>query len=139
MKYEVTIKKNPPYSGWWWDVEPSHGRGGIAFTLWGAKFAVKRKIWKYERSLTKPVIKYQVETKSEDPRTLAYELNILAGIQLAKDKEEVYVGDAYCVYCKDKTEFTGKIRVSDSGRRMATGKCPRCGQKVNRILGKATD
>jgi hypothetical protein len=29
-----------------------------------------------------------------------------------------------------------QIKVSDSGRRMAQGKCPRCTTKVNRILGK---
>lgn len=49
-----------------------------------------------------------------------------------KDK---YYGDAYCVHCKVKVEFEGQIKVSDSGRRMAYGKCPRCGGKVNRILG----
>ncbi len=33
----------------------------------------------------------------------------------------------------------GVIKVSDSGRRMAVGKCLACGTKVNRILGKTTD
>ena len=50
---------------------------------------------------------------------------------------ETYKGDAYCVKCKDKRQFDGIIKVSDSGRRMAVGKCPECGTKVNRILGKA--
>ena len=49
---------------------------------------------------------------------------------------KVYYGDAYCVKCKDKVNFEGEIRVADSGRRMAIGKCPQCGNKVNRILGK---
>ena len=50
--------------------------------------------------------------------------------------EEDYTGEAWCVKCKDKKEFTGKIKVSNSGRRMAYGKCPKCGTKVNRILAK---
>ena len=48
-----------------------------------------------------------------------------------------YTGEAYCVKCKAKREFTGEIKVSASGRRMAQGICPVCGTKVNRILGKA--
>lgn len=48
---------------------------------------------------------------------------------------ETYTGDAYCVKCKDKVDFKGQVKVSDSGRRMAQGTCPKCGTKVNRILG----
>ena len=45
--------------------------------------------------------------------------------------------DAYCVQCKEKVQTDDYIiKVSDSGRRMAQGKCPRCGTKINRILGK---
>jgi Zn finger protein HypA/HybF involved in hydrogenase expression len=57
-----------------------------------------------------------------------------------EDKEmtvETYKGDAYCVKCKEKRDFEGTVKVSDSGRRMAQGICPVCGTKVNRILGKA--
>ena len=50
---------------------------------------------------------------------------------------ETYKGDAYCVKCKEKRDFEGTVKVSDSGRRMALGICPVCGTKVNRILGKA--
>ena len=50
---------------------------------------------------------------------------------------ETYKGDAYCVKCKEKREFEGTVKVSDSGRRMAHGICPVCGTQVNRILGKA--
>ena len=50
---------------------------------------------------------------------------------------ESYTGDAYCVKCKEKRDFTGEIKVSESGRRMAQGICPVCGTKLNRILGKA--
>ena len=51
------------------------------------------------------------------------------------EHKEKYYGDAYCVNCKVKVEFIGDIKVSDSGRRMAQGICPKCGNKVNRILG----
>jgi hypothetical protein len=50
---------------------------------------------------------------------------------------EEYKGEAYCVKCKEKREFEGYVKVSESGRRMAQGICPVCGTKVNRILGKA--
>lgn len=49
---------------------------------------------------------------------------------------EPHLGTAYCVKCKENVEFNGIIRTSDSGRRMAQGKCHKCGTKVNRILGK---
>jgi len=50
---------------------------------------------------------------------------------------ETYKGEAYCVKCKEKRQFEGTVNVSDSGRRMAKGKCPVCNTTVNRILGKA--
>ena len=45
--------------------------------------------------------------------------------------------NGYCVKCKEKRDFEGEVSVSDSGRRMAKGKCPVCGTTMNRILGKA--
>jgi Zn finger protein HypA/HybF involved in hydrogenase expression len=45
--------------------------------------------------------------------------------------------EGYCVKCKDKREFDGEVKISESGRRMAQGPCPVCGTKMNRILGKA--
>jgi hypothetical protein len=45
--------------------------------------------------------------------------------------------NGYCVKCKEKRDFDGEVKVSDSGRRMAQGTCPVCGTKMNRILGKA--
>jgi hypothetical protein len=48
---------------------------------------------------------------------------------------ETYNG--YCVKCKEKRDFEGEVKVSESGRRMAQGTCPVCGTKMNRILGKA--
>jgi hypothetical protein len=50
---------------------------------------------------------------------------------------ESYTGNAYCVKCKEKRDFTGEVKVSESGRRMAQGICPVSGTKLNRILGKA--
>ena len=46
--------------------------------------------------------------------------------------------DFYCVTCKEKVVTDDyRIKISDSGRRMAQGMCPRCKKtKVNKILGK---
>lgn len=48
--------------------------------------------------------------------------------------------DFYCVSCKTKVVTSDyRIKISDSGRRMAQGMCPQCKKtKVNRILGKDT-
>jgi len=35
------------------------------------------------------------------------------------------------VKCKEKRDFDGEIKVSDSGRRMAQGLCPVCGEPLN--------
>jgi len=48
---------------------------------------------------------------------------------------ESYSGEAYCVKCKEKREFTGDVHETN-GRRMAKGKCPVCDTTVTRILGK---
>ena len=39
--------------------------------------------------------------------------------------------NGYCVKCKEKRDFDGEIKVSDSGRRMAQGLCPVCGGDRN--------
>jgi len=49
---------------------------------------------------------------------------------------ESYTGEAYCVKCKEKREFTGHVEETN-GRRFAKGICPACGTTVTRILGKA--
>jgi hypothetical protein len=57
-----------------------------------------------------------------------------------RTSEEDHVAETYngyCVKCKDKRDFEGEVSVSESGRRMAKGKCPVCGTTMNRILGKA--
>jgi hypothetical protein len=61
----------------------------------------------------------------------------LTGVRLEEIMAETYKGDAYCVKCKEKRDFEGTVKVSDSGRRMAQGICSVCGTKLNRILGKA--
>lgn len=45
--------------------------------------------------------------------------------------------EAYCVKCREKTKFEGEIVTFKNGRKAAQGKCPKCGTKVTRILGKA--
>ena len=44
--------------------------------------------------------------------------------------------NGYCVKCKEKRDFEGEVKVSDSGRRMAQGICPVCG--TNRNLSGCT-
>jgi len=44
--------------------------------------------------------------------------------------------NGYCVKCREKRDFEGEVKVSDSGRRMAQGTCPTCGTKMNRLLPK---
>jgi len=61
----------------------------------------------------------------------------VGGLKNGGTMAEQYSGEAFCVKCKEKRSFTGEIKVTDSGRRMAQGLCPVCGTKVNRILGKA--
>ena len=54
--------------------------------------------------------------------------------------EEDIVADTYngyCVKCKEKRDFEGRVEVSKTGMKMAKGTCPVCGTTVNRILGKA--
>jgi hypothetical protein len=51
--------------------------------------------------------------------------------------EQAQTYNGYCVKCKDKRDFEGRVEVSKTGMNMAKGKCPVCGTTVNRILGKA--
>ena len=44
--------------------------------------------------------------------------------------------EAYCVKCKEKRNFDGEVVEMKNGRKAAQGKCPECGTKLNRILGK---
>lgn len=59
-----------------------------------------------------------------------------------ENKEDTVAGQAqtyngYCVKCKEKRDFEGRVEVSKTGMNMAKGQCPVCGTTVNRILGKA--
>ena len=45
--------------------------------------------------------------------------------------------NAYCMKCKEKRDFEGRVETTDSGRRMAKGACPVCGTTVNKFLPKA--
>jgi hypothetical protein len=58
-------------------------------------------------------------------------------LEIIPAPEDAYEGNAYCVKCKQNVDFLGILKTSDSGRRMAQGKCPVCDTRVNRILGKA--
>jgi Domain of unknown function (DUF5679) len=55
------------------------------------------------------------------------------------EKEDIVADtyNGYCVKCKEKRDFEGRIEVSKTGMKMAKGSCPVCGTTVNRILGKA--
>jgi hypothetical protein len=73
------------------------------------------------------------------PRVRCTRQRVPAGTGTPRD-EEIGVAESYngyCVKCKEKRDFDGEVKVSESGRRMAQGTCPVCGTKMNRILGKA--
>ena len=55
------------------------------------------------------------------------------------EETEMYTGEAYCVKCKAKRDFTGEVSLNVKGTRMAKGKCPECNTTVTRILGKKKD
>lgn len=57
--------------------------------------------------------------------------------QEARVATDTQTYNGYCVKCREKRDFEGTVNVTDSGRRMAKGKCPVCGTTMNRILGKA--
>jgi hypothetical protein len=44
--------------------------------------------------------------------------------------------NGYCVKCKEKRDFDGEVKVSESGRRMAHGPVPRLRHQENRILAR---
>lgn len=46
--------------------------------------------------------------------------------------------EGYCVKCRAKRTFEGKVEESDSGRKMAKGACPECGTTVSRLMPKDT-
>lgn len=42
----------------------------------------------------------------------------------------------YCVKCKKKVKVEGKRVTLKNGRKALTGKCPTCGTKVFKMVGK---
>ena len=43
--------------------------------------------------------------------------------------------EAYCVKCREKREVKGgEVKETPNGRKMAQGKCPKCGTTVTRFL-----
>lgn len=45
--------------------------------------------------------------------------------------------EGYCVKCREKQQIKGgNVVVNEKGRRMAKGKCPKCGTNVTRFLPK---
>jgi hypothetical protein len=44
--------------------------------------------------------------------------------------------EGYCVKCREKRKFDGEVQEMKNGRKAAQGKCPVCGTKMNRMLGK---
>jgi Zn finger protein HypA/HybF involved in hydrogenase expression len=61
-----------------------------------------------------------------------------SGRRASKGKEvDMAQYEAYCVKCREKREFEGEEVTLKNGRKAAQGKCPVCGTKVMRILGKS--
>jgi Zn finger protein HypA/HybF involved in hydrogenase expression len=44
--------------------------------------------------------------------------------------------EAYCMKCRDKRTFEGKVVELKNGRPAAQGSCPVCGTKMTRIMSK---
>lgn len=97
---------------------------------------------KTEVNQLKEQMKYPMYTVTYAPTggvvsTPSNDVGIHSGIKLSANETYYPALDAYCVKCKEKRGMQEmKIKVSDSGRRMAQGRCAVCGTKMNRILGK---
>lgn len=95
-----------------------------AFSLWGV--VLENTAWQAQNRPHKPKVRLGLRVRGNNPSRS--QGGHMAG--------ESYTGEAYCVKCKAKREFTGEVHETN-GRRMAKGICPTCGTKVTRILGKA--
>jgi Domain of unknown function (DUF5679) len=42
--------------------------------------------------------------------------------------------EGYCVACKELRLFSGVVKISESGSKMAQGACPVCNTKINKML-----
>ena len=137
-KYRIRLENSRAYeSSVFWYIEEYSERlnyyrtvkhGLVSF--FGKKAAIRaarRALKKYTKFKTYNEV-YSLDGELvKDQRLSAYEV---------VKPEKSYKGKAYCIICKENVPFSGKIKVTDSGRRMAYGTCPACGTKVNRILPK---
>lgn len=135
MEYKVTVTKrdNGSRFGYEYYIQDdtgryvSHGRGD---TKGKVKRQAKHRIKVYEKTIVPDV--YTITT-SRDSTYVQQNLNK----SFYTETDDSYDGTAYCTKCKESVPFHGTIKTSDSGRRMASGRCGACNTKVNRILTKA--
>ncbi|CAN2186669.1 Dynamin superfamily [Candidatus Nanopelagicaceae bacterium] len=50
------------------------------------------------------------------------------------DQVASWLGEMYCVKCRDDRQVEGRIKLNDAGRRMAFGVCPFCGTRTVKSL-----
>ena len=50
------------------------------------------------------------------------------------DQVASWLGEMYCVKCRDDRQVEGRIKLNDAGRRMAIGVCPFCGTRTVKSL-----
>jgi hypothetical protein len=49
-------------------------------------------------------------------------------------KRELTLIEGYCVACKDSRIFSGVVKISESGRKMAQGACPVCNTRMAKSM-----
>ena len=138
-KYRIRLENSRAYgrSVFWYIEEYSERLGYYRSVKHGlVSFFGKKAAMRAARRALKKYIQFNPynEVYSLDGTRLEESLPFVRAVK----PEEDYEGKAHCVKCKENVGFKGKIKVSDSGRRMAYGNCPKCKTKVNRVLGKAT-
>lgn len=57
---------------------------------------------------------------------------------MAREMKKVTVDsyEGYCVPCKEKLYFQGRIEHGPTGRRQAIGSCPICDSTIVKVLGR---
>lgn len=128
MEYKVTVTKRENGSRFGYEYNIKDDADNYIISGWEdtkrkAKRKAKKHIKVHEESKVPTV--YTITT-SRDSTYVQENLN-----------KDSYDGTAYCTKCKESVPFYGTIKTSDSGRRMASGRCGTCNTKVNRILTKA--
>lgn len=137
MEYKVTVTKrdNGSYLGYEYNIKDdvdNYVMSGWADTKKKAKRMAKKHIKVYEKSKVPTV--YTITT-SRDSTYVQENLNKT----FFTDTNKSYNGTSFCIKCRESVQFSGIIKVTDSGRRMASGNCPTCNTKVNRILGRTSE